>query len=55
VKKVSQEEERIRRKTKPSQNCLIKHHFPGCHHLFCVMGNNLDVITLQDYYYTVVC
>lgn len=39
----------IRTKISPSQNCMIKHYFPRCHHLFCVMANNLDVITLQDY------
>lgn len=55
VKKVSREEVRIRTEINPWRNHLIKHRFPGCHHLVCVMGNNLDVITLQDYYYTVVC
>lgn len=38
----------IRTKTNPSQNCMIKRYSPRCHHLFCVMGNNLDVITLQN-------
>jgi len=55
VKKISQEKVRLRTKISPWQKHLIKCCFPGCHHLVCVMGNNLDVITLQDYCYIVVC